>query len=427
MMRNMSRNMVRMDTIQQSLATGKKFLKPSDDPIGVSRSLRLNTDVSVMDQFKRNVDDAMSWLETTEKATDNIIEVLQRARELTLQGANGANTVEERKKISDEIGQLRNQLVALANSSYAGSYLFSGYKTDKPLLKEDGTYDLGGLKLSTDENINYGIGVGENLGINFIGQRVFGYANDGAVDFDKSVAESLKGRQVLNGAFVDFTTPINLDASNNQFKLNYMGTDYTIVLNEPAVYDGTPGQALSDLRADIESKLTAIAALNGKVTINQEGGRLYFTSLDPAVADNSIMLKNDSLDVKLLGFTSEKKSSSVVNSGDKTQLIGAFDKLIQDLNSDNVKGIEQALTRLSGHINNINAVRAELGVKYNRLELTSNRITDDTLNLKALLSKNEDADMSEVIMNLKMEENVYRASLAGGARIIQPSLVDFLR
>jgi flagellar hook-associated protein 3 FlgL len=47
--------------------------------------------------------------------------------------------------------------------------------------------------------------------------------------------------------------------------------------------------------------------------------------------------------------------------------------------------------------------------------------------LRELLSKNEDADMAEVIMNLKMEENVYRASLAGGAKIIQPSLVDFLR
>ena len=44
-----------------------------------------------------------------------------------------------------------------------------------------------------------------------------------------------------------------------------------------------------------------------------------------------------------------------------------------------------------------------------------------------LLSKNQDADMAEVIMELKMQENVYRASLSAGARIIMPSLVDFLR
>jgi flagellar hook-associated protein 3 FlgL len=43
------------------------------------------------------------------------------------------------------------------------------------------------------------------------------------------------------------------------------------------------------------------------------------------------------------------------------------------------------------------------------------------------MSKNEDVDMAEVIMRLKSEENVYRASLSAGARIIQPTLVDFLR
>ncbi len=75
----------------------------------------------------------------------------------------------------------------------------------------------------------------------------------------------------------------------------------------------------------------------------------------------------------------------------------------------------------------MNAIISEIGVKVNRVELTSNRILDDTLNLKDLLSKNEDADIAEVVMNLKLQEYVYQASLSGGAKIIQPSLVDFLR
>ena len=49
------------------------------------------------------------------------------------------------------------------------------------------------------------------------------------------------------------------------------------------------------------------------------------------------------------------------------------------------------------------------------------------VNFTKLMSDNEDADMAETIMNLKNEENVYKASMAGGARIIQPSLIDFLR
>jgi flagellar hook-associated protein 3 FlgL len=63
----------------------------------------------------------------------------------------------------------------------------------------------------------------------------------------------------------------------------------------------------------------------------------------------------------------------------------------------------------------------------NRLELTSNRLEDDLVNFTKLMSKNEDVDIAEAIMNLQNEEYVYRASLSAGAKVIQPSLIDFLR
>ena len=62
----------------------------------------------------------------------------------------------------------------------------------------------------------------------------------------------------------------------------------------------------------------------------------------------------------------------------------------------------------------------------NRLELTANRLEDDFINFTKLKSKNEDVDIAEAIMNLMNEVNVYNASLAVGAKVIQPSLVDFL-
>jgi flagellar hook-associated protein 3 FlgL len=71
--------------------------------------------------------------------------------------------------------------------------------------------------------------------------------------------------------------------------------------------------------------------------------------------------------------------------------------------------------------------RSEIGAKVNRLEMTRERLTDFRLNLQRLLSQTEDIDLAEVVMELKMEENAYRTALASGARIIQPSLLDFLR
>ena len=71
--------------------------------------------------------------------------------------------------------------------------------------------------------------------------------------------------------------------------------------------------------------------------------------------------------------------------------------------------------------------RSTIGARINRLELQQSRLEYTQESFTALLSKNEDANEAEVILNLKLQENVYRSSLSAGARIIMPTLVDFLR
>ena len=70
---------------------------------------------------------------------------------------------------------------------------------------------------------------------------------------------------------------------------------------------------------------------------------------------------------------------------------------------------------------------AELGGRQRRLELLEARYSQDAINYEQMRSNAEDADMAEVIMYLKMAETVYQAALSAGARIIQPTLMDFLR
>ena len=65
--------------------------------------------------------------------------------------------------------------------------------------------------------------------------------------------------------------------------------------------------------------------------------------------------------------------------------------------------------------------------KAKRLEVTATRLKDLELSTRTLLSKVQDIDVAETIMNLKMEENAYYLALSSGARIIQPTLMDFLR
>jgi flagellar hook-associated protein 3 FlgL len=101
--------------------------------------------------------------------------------------------------------------------------------------------------------------------------------------------------------------------------------------------------------------------------------------------------------------------------------------LVQDIRAGNLDEDSSALEILDNKLTNLLTARSTIGAKVNRLELQRNRMESMSISLTGLLSKNEDADMAEVIMNLKMQENVYRAALAAGARIIQPTLIDFLR
>lgn len=77
--------------------------------------------------------------------------------------------------------------------------------------------------------------------------------------------------------------------------------------------------------------------------------------------------------------------------------------------------------------NNMLNLRTELGVRINRLNIAKNRIEANRLSIKDLQSKVEDLDMAEAISQLRLQEDVYRAGLGVGARVLPPSLLDFLR
>lgn len=97
------------------------------------------------------------------------------------------------------------------------------------------------------------------------------------------------------------------------------------------------------------------------------------------------------------------------------------------LASGDQKGISNLISQVDSRMNTMLTKRAEVGAKVNRVDIVQNRLADIEINLKTVQAKTEDADMAEVITNMKTEENVYQASLSVGAQLIRPSLVDFLR
>ncbi|HEX3032837.1 MAG TPA: flagellar hook-associated protein FlgL [Bacillota bacterium] len=105
----------------------------------------------------------------------------------------------------------------------------------------------------------------------------------------------------------------------------------------------------------------------------------------------------------------------------------ALTDLENQLNTGQYGLVSGQIKQLDKWISQNLSTRAEIGARLNRLELTENRLVNSNLNLNSLLDKTENVDETEAITQLKMQETTYNTSLAVGARIIQPTLMDFLR
>jgi len=285
-LRNLNSSMERMSKYQNQLSTGKQFSSPSDDPIGVAQTLSLKAVLKDMEQYDKNIGDALAWMNIADSSLGNVGDTLQKAREIAVQGANGSLSQFDRDILAGEVEQLLEELVSAANSSYGGRYIFGGFRTTTEPFTSVG---------SPITAVNYN---GDNGNILYETEKGI------------SIAVNVPGSDAFQGA-------------TNVF------------------------QSLIDLR-------------------------------DNLLAGDAAAVSND---------------------------IGAVDASFdQVLNS-----------------------RSVIGARINRLEASRERMIDRSLNFSKLLAETEGADMAEVIMNLTMEENVYRAALSSGARIIQPSLLDFIR
>lgn len=89
--------------------------------------------------------------------------------------------------------------------------------------------------------------------------------------------------------------------------------------------------------------------------------------------------------------------------------------------------LNESIEALDKNINDTIDARATLGARMNRMELIEHRLDEQEVIAKKTMSMNEDIDFEVAITNLITQESLHRAALSAGSRIIQPSLIDFLR
>ena len=165
---------------QNQISTGKLYQYASEAPVAAAQSIRYKSRIAQLEQNAANIADANEILKVTDTALESYDEILTRISELSTQAANvGTMGKEDRDAIKVEIEQLKKEIVSLANTQYNGRYIFSGYKTDTPLLNDDGTYKIDVITRGENaETINYNIGFGSKLKVNTLGPDVFGDASE---------------------------------------------------------------------------------------------------------------------------------------------------------------------------------------------------------------------------------------------------------
>lgn len=129
----------RMDRIQRQLASGKRIDKASDDPSGTALALAHRKSIAFESQMRRNLENGTAFLNVTESALDGATDLLQRARELSVQAANGTNAPDELRSVGAEMDQLVQALAQVANSNFGGAYIFGGYQTQTPAYEVTGS------------------------------------------------------------------------------------------------------------------------------------------------------------------------------------------------------------------------------------------------------------------------------------------------
>lgn len=191
----LSKNATRLTKYQNQVSTGKRITKPSDDPVGAAYSVRYNTDIEKEKQYLSNIESSNEILTATETALSSANSVIARMRELTVTASGAAPSESTRESIRVELEQLKDELIGLANTTYSGRFIFSGYKTDKKLIAEDGSY---AITVEDTEKINYQISQNNIMQVNTLGTDIFGIGKEGDVpqifaDIDKLISNVSNG------------------------------------------------------------------------------------------------------------------------------------------------------------------------------------------------------------------------------------------
>lgn len=223
---------------------------------------------------------------------------------------------------------------------------------------------------------------------------------------------------------------------NGSFQTNYVGRDLdprltaasqmSQLLNGLGLGGGSivlrqgNGVATIDLGSaalvTVQDLLDAInnSGLDVTATINGSGRGIH-------------VVNNDTTKSFTIEEVNKGRAAKTIGLFGSSDIMGSLMVLTNALRNDDQEGTGLLLQNLDDSIQHLLNYRATVGARGIRLDTTDNRLQDIELSFTSMLSRVEDADITKLVTDLSVHENAYKAALLATSKIIQPSLLDFLR
>jgi flagellar hook-associated protein 3 FlgL len=164
----LQQSFAKLADLQDQASSLKRLRKPSDAPADVVSAMQLHAGIDRNDQYTRNLSDAQGWLGNADSALTGAVTQLQKVNDLVVQASNASTDANARAGIAAQIDQIRNSLIGIANTQYAGRPIFAGTASGNV------AYDATGQFVGVSSAVERNIAPGQRIQVNVNGDTVFG-------------------------------------------------------------------------------------------------------------------------------------------------------------------------------------------------------------------------------------------------------------
>lgn len=378
---------------QLQVATGKRVVNPSDDPVASASLLNLEQSRSQTERFQVNADAARARLSIEEGILSSVTEQIHRVRELAIHANNSHITTEDRSYIAKEVRHILDEIIALANSTDNNNqYLFSGnqgktkpFSTTATGVRYDGD---GGQRLLQ-------VGSGRRVADADPGNEVFMNIMNGNGDFYAQEDIHTGSGVIHSGTVVD-----RLLLTQHDYTITYSDTTGDTIADEFVVVDNVTGGIVLGPSPYVEGDAVSFDGIQVTVQGAPADGDTF--TITPSVEQSLFTTLNDLIQTMERPATGDTSGARMIN------------------------GINRALYDLDQSLDNILNTRAAVGARLNAIDDQSANNENFILQVEESISVLNDLDYAEAISRLNLQMAGLEASQKAYTRIQGLSLFNYI-